>query len=146
MPDAASSHCRPARGKEAESGATARTLEVEYVGDSAPGVQLDIGFSLGSDKLNAREMRLLDNLAQALRDPKLSEVRFAVAGHTDVTGDARVNLELSCARAMAAMKYLSGRGIAPQRMAAYGFGSKRLLPGFDAQAPQHRRVEVRLDR
>ena len=87
--------------------------------------------------------RNLEVVPAALQRPELARDRFAVAGHTDTTGDARVNLELSCARALSARRYLAGKGVAESRLSAYGFGSSRLLPAQEPTASAQRRVEIR---
>lgn len=124
-------------------GATRNLEVVPYAGDTAPGVNLNLQFTHASDKLAAPDRALLDNLAAALQRPELARDRFAVAGHTDTTGDARVNLELSCARALSARRYLAGKGVAESRLSAYGFGSSRLLPAQEPTASAQRRVEIR---
>jgi len=153
LPDAASNLCgeaaRPARtaatSPSAQQGGrpAARTLEVvPYAGDSAPGVNLSVQFASGSDRLAPADRALLDNVAAALKSPTLATDSFAIAGHTDATGDGRINLELSCARALAVRRHLVERGVAEARLTAYGFGSARPLEG-DGAAPANRRVEVR---
>jgi outer membrane protein OmpA-like peptidoglycan-associated protein len=149
-PDAASSLCSgqaspPAQAATGGStGAGKRNLEVvPYAGDTTPGVNLQVQFAYSSDKLTDGDRALLDTLAKALQHRDLSADRFAVAGHTDTTGDARINLELSCARALAVRRYLVGKGVAEQRLSAYGFGSKRLLADQSPTDGVHRRVEVR---
>ena len=123
---------------------TARNLEVvPYAGDTTPGVNLSVQFASASDKLTAPDRALLDRLAAALQKPELAQDRFAVAGHTDTTGDARINLELSCARALAVRRYLATKGVAEQRLSAYGFGSTRLVAANEPTAGANRRVEVR---
>lgn len=131
----------------ADSGNRAtKILVVEYADDSAPQVSLAIRFNLNSDELNLGDKLLLDKLAQALLSPQLQNARFAVAGHTDTSGDERSadhNPRLSCARALSALRYLVGKGVKEDRLTAYGFGSKRLLSGLAGTAPDHRRVEIR---
>jgi outer membrane protein OmpA-like peptidoglycan-associated protein len=117
--------------------------EVPYAGDATPGVHLDVRFAFGSDRLSAADIVLLDNLAAALRDDRLLPERFAVAGHTDAVGPAALNLELSCARALAVTQHLRARGVEAARLSAYGFGSTRLLGGAPPTAALHRRVEIR---
>ncbi len=120
-----------------------KSLEVEYAGEGTPQVMLGIQFEFSSDGLLPNDRRFLDKLAQALNSRELRSVRFSVAGHTDRSGDDLHNLRLSCARALRAREYLISRGVAANRLGAYGFGSKRLLPGFGPTAAEHRRVEVR---
>lgn len=150
LPAAGSNLCRGAEAapnsapNAAGNERLGRNLEVvPYAGDTTAGVNLSVQFATASDRLTPADRALLDKLAQALQSPGLVQERFAVAGHTDQTGDARVNLELSCARALAVRQYLGGRGVAPQRLSAYGFGSARLLAGDDPAAGVNRRVEIR---
>lgn len=149
LPDVGTSLCKgqDARAPAATGGArsvTGRNLEVvPYAGDTTPGVNLSVQFAHASDKLTASDQTLLDTLAKALQTPDLGQDRFAVAGHTDSTGDARINLELSCARALAVRRYLAGKGVAVDRISAYGFGANRLLAADQPTAGANRRVEVR---
>lgn len=158
LPDAGTSLCRgqdtqggaapdatPAgAGATATRGLSARNLEVvPYAGDTTPGVNLSVQFATGSDRLTPGDQALLNTLALALKTAELAEARFAVAGHTDSTGDARLNLELSCARALAVRRHLVAQGVAVERVSAYGFGSERLLVSDQPAAGVNRRVEVR---
>jgi len=123
---------------------SARNLEVvPYAGDTTPGVNLSVQFATGSDRLTPADQALLNTLAQALKTADLAQDRFAVAGHTDSTGDARLNLELSCARALAVRRHLVAQGVAVTRVSAYGFGSGRLLASDQPAAGVNRRVEIR---
>lgn len=128
----------------ATGGQQARNLEVvPYAGDTTPGVNLDVRFATASDKLTKADQALLDTLAKALKSPELGKDRFAVAGHTDATGDDRINQELSCARSLAVVRYLGGKGVAAQRLSAYGFGSARPLETGQPESAANRRVEIR---
>jgi outer membrane protein OmpA-like peptidoglycan-associated protein len=157
LPDAASNLCaeaaKPARSVGAtptagaptrsSNGPLSRNLEVvPYAGDSTPGVNLSVSFATGSDRLAPRDRALLDNVAEALKSPALAAEGFAIAGHTDSTGESRTNLELSCARAIAVRRYLVEKGVDEARLTAYGFGSGRPLEA-DVAAAGNRRVEVR---
>ncbi len=149
LPDVGSSLCAEqaapaAANPAAPSGSNKRNLEVvPYAGDTTPGVNLSVQFANASDKLTAPDRALLDTLAAALKRPELASDSFAVAGHTDTTGDARINLELSCARALAVRRYLMAKGVAEPRLSAYGFGSTRLLADNKDTSGTHRRVEIR---
>lgn len=147
LPEVGTSLCKGQDAPAAATGARSvggRNLEVvPYAGDTTPGVNLSVQFALASDKLTASDQNLLDTLAKALQTPDLGQDRFAVAGHTDSTGDGRINLELSCARALAVRRYLAGKGVAVERMSAYGFGANRLLAADQPAAGVNRRVEIR---
>jgi outer membrane protein OmpA-like peptidoglycan-associated protein len=152
-PDAASNLCGGQTGAPTKPGTPSaarpdgpgkRNLEVvPYAGDTTPGVNLKVQFAYSSDKLTDGDRTLLDTLSKALQHPDLANESFAVAGHTDTSGEARINLELSCARALAVRKYLVGKGVAEKRLSAYGFGSQRLLADNSPTDGIHRRVEVR---
>lgn len=151
LPEAGTSLCAgqggaatPAAANAPTKTATARNLEVvPYAGDTTPGVNLDVRFATASDKLTAADQQLLDTLAKALKSPELGQDRFAVAGHTDATGDDRINQELSCARALAVRRYLGAKGIPASRLSAYGFGSTRPLEAGQQESAANRRVEIR---
>ncbi len=133
-----------ADGATASRGVRARNLEVvPYAGDTTPGVNLDVRFASASDKLTKADQTLLDTLAKALKTKDLAQDRFAVAGHTDSTGDDKINQELSCARALAVRSYLQSKGVAVARLSAYGFGSARPLEAGQADLAANRRVEIR---
>lgn len=129
-------------GSTAEVRAGGRNLVVSYVPD-APGVDLALHFETGSDRLSAHDRALLDRLASALQTDTLRDARFAIAGHTDATGSERVNRPLSCARAIAAREYLIERGVAADRLTAYGFGSSRPIERHLQESARNRRVEIR---
>jgi outer membrane protein OmpA-like peptidoglycan-associated protein len=147
LPDVGSSLCAEQSGPAAatpSAGSNKRNLEVvPYAGDTTPGVNLSVQFANASDKLTAPDRALLDTLAAALKRPELASDSFAVAGHTDTSGEARINLELSCARALAVRRYLMAKGVAEPRLSAYGFGSTRLLADTSATSGTNRRVEIR---
>lgn len=124
-------------------GATRSLGVVPYGGSSAPSVNLAIQFATGSDAIVPSSQQVLDRLAAVLKEPEMAQRRFAVAGHTDATGSDTVNLELSCARALAVRKYLLKRGIAAERLSAYGFGSAKPLQQGAAESAVNRRVEIR---
>lgn len=151
-PRATTKGFRPTRKPDADglcdqqmafSSSGSKTLVVEYADDSAPRAELSISFGLNSDRLLDEGVRLLDKLALALNTPGLRDSRFAVAGHTDVSGSKDHNLRLSCARALSARRHLIGKGVSADRLTAYGFGSFYLLPGHAETSELHRRVEVR---
>lgn len=127
------------------AGPTGRNLvPVPMPDDEAPRVNLAVQFDTGSDVLKPEGRQLLDRLAQVLREPTAIKARFAVAGHTDATGGASINLALSCARAIAVRRHLVERGqIEPGRISAYGFGSAQPLELNVSDSAVNRRVEVR---
>ncbi|MBL8331027.1 MAG: OmpA family protein [Rubrivivax sp.] len=142
-PPGADHQCAGNPGAARSEGASSRNFVAEYADNTPAQVDMALQFELGSDKLMPESRRLLDKLAQALNHPQLARERFAIAGHTDASGAMDLNLRLSCARAISARSYLVSKGVASQRLWAYGFGPKRLLADAAPDSPQHRRVEVR---
>jgi outer membrane protein OmpA-like peptidoglycan-associated protein len=85
---------------------------------------------------------LLDNVAAVLKD-HLELARIEVQGHTDNTGKAAHNKQLSQARADAVMKALVKRGIDKKRLTAKGYGQdKPIADNATAEGKQkNRRVQ-----
>src|SRR5262249_37184980 len=71
-----------------------------------PSVSLNVPFDYNSDKLTPDGFIALRSLAAALQDPRLSNYRFKIAGHTDAKGTAEYNQKLSERRAQAVRDYL----------------------------------------
>jgi flagellar motor protein MotB len=105
-------------------------------------------FAPGSKDLSAQGETLLGEIARSLA--KL-DVRIAVEGHTDnvpIQGAlARIyptNWELSGARAMAVVRFLSAQGVPESRLEARAFGATRPRAGnsSEAEREKNRRIEV----
>jgi len=69
-----------------------------------------------------------------------------IEGHTDSTGAADYNLQLSDGRATAVRAALIERGIAPSRMEAIGYGESRPLESNQSRdgRAKNRRVEFKI--
>ena len=111
-------------------------------GMSASGYDLSVTFELSSDRLTSQARTNLRQFAIALQTPALSGFRFAVEGHTDATGAADKNLELSERRAATVVTFLTGLGVQKDRLSARGYGETRPLLA-DPNDPANRRVETR---
>jgi outer membrane protein OmpA-like peptidoglycan-associated protein len=101
-----------------------------------------IQFELGSDKLLEVSFPLLDEIAAVMRDNPQIEV-VAVEGHTDSTGGAARNRELSKLRAESVSRYLAGKGIAKGRLSPKGFGPDK--PIADNGTPEGRDANRRVE-
>ncbi|MGH7607784.1 MAG: OmpA family protein, partial [Gemmatimonadales bacterium] len=114
-------------------------------GDSAPRQTLilaGVNFQTGRSVLTSTSYRILEQVAASLiANP---EIRIEVAGYTDSTGSAAVNMRLSNARAAAVRAYLALRGVSPDRMEARGYGaSNYIAPNSTPEGrAQNRRVEL----
>ena len=88
------------------------------------------GECVDSAELTGRARQGLDDVAAALNDPQLAIAQVTLEGHTDATGSAEYNLQLSQRRAEAVVAYLVRRGVAGGRLQSAGFGEDRLLPAY----------------
>lgn len=102
-----------------------------------------IHFKLGSAELTPDGQTNAANFAAALRDPSVAKLRFEIAGHTDASGRAARNLELSDQRAEAVKSYLVSQGVDGSRLTAKGYGSSELAEPAEPRSAANRRVEAR---
>ena len=105
-------------------------------------VMLRINFALESAALTPEALRDLDQVAAALLDPRLTDVSVVLEGHTDASGAAGYNLDLSRRRADAVLAHLVRRGVPRDRLRAVGYGEHRLLSGHPPADGLQRRVEI----
>ena len=111
--------------------------------DVRPSISLKVGFESNLAKITSTGATQLDELARALQSPELGEKRYAVDGHTDAKGSAKMNQKLSESRAIAVKKYLVDRyGVSALRLVTQGYGSAKLLQSSDPYAAENRRVEI----
>jgi outer membrane protein OmpA-like peptidoglycan-associated protein len=120
-------------------------VEVQRQGDN---IRLQMPSSITFDTNRAAikpEFRpILDDIAGTLSEYESTVVH--VAGHTDSTGSAEYNQQLSVNRANSVRGYLIGRGVIPERVLTTGYGES--VPIADNSTEygrrQNRRVEITL--
>ncbi|MBK8473625.1 MAG: OmpA family protein [Sphingobacteriales bacterium] len=101
----------------------------------------NVFFATDSYELQAQSNTELNRLAQLLTEnPTL---RIEIGGHTDSTGTAAHNLELSSKRAKAVYDYLTTQKIEPKRLSYKGYGSTR--PIADNRSSQGRAANRRTE-
>ncbi len=101
-----------------------------------------INFDVDSDHLRADAKPAVDELLGALKaNPSW---RISIEGHTDATGNAAHNLDLSQRRAASVKAALVAAGIAADRMTTAGSGQTKPLASNETAIgrAQNRRVEV----
>ena len=115
-------------------------------GVSISGVVEGLSFAAGSTEIQDDAYPVLDQITTTLQDNP--QVSIVVMAHTDDSGDASNNLELSRQRAQSVVGYLIDQGIAAERLDAEGYGE--LLPLVqnvtDKDRARNRRVEIRIQR
>lgn len=101
------------------------TLNLEYV-----------TFETGSATLTKDSKYQLDDAIAFLEDNE--DVSAMLMGHTDDTGDAAANQQLSTERAKAVRDYLSAGGINNRRLAYRGYGQERPVATNETEAGKQR--------
>lgn len=108
-----------------------------------PGLtRLAIGFAPGGDQLTDGGRRQADQLFRAIGTASLAGSRYLIAGHTEASGAADANLDLSRRRAQVLVDYLVAKGVPREQFRVRGYGSGRPLPGVSPGSQANRRVEV----
>lgn len=100
-----------------------------------------IQFDVNSDRLKPESMNILSQVADALK--KKPALKLRIEGHTDSTGEADKNLDLSKRRAASVKAALVKLGIDESRLMTEGFGQTRPLGSNDTVQgrAENRRVE-----
>ena len=100
-------------------------------------------FDTGKSTIKPSMSRELDAVASVMR--RNPDLKIEVQGHTDSTGNAAFNQQLSEDRARAVVNYLIGAGISAKRLQAKGLGENRPVATNDTPEgrAQNRRVELK---
>jgi outer membrane protein OmpA-like peptidoglycan-associated protein len=120
----------------------------------AEGRKNQCSFKTDTDELMKGCDGKLKNLANTLVEVKkrlkvagVTSYKFEVSGHTDSSGKADHNKELSGKRAAVIVRELVARGIAPSEIIPIGMGSDRPLVSPDntpAKKAKNRRYEIQV--
>ncbi|HMO74220.1 MAG TPA: OmpA family protein [Sphingopyxis sp.] len=104
--------------------------------------ELVLTFALNSAALTSESITQIENFALVMRAPSMVEKHVLIEGHTDASGSADYNRDLSRRRAETVVAALVDRGIDARLLKAEGFGFDRPIAGLQAQHPANRRVEA----
>lgn len=118
--------------------------------------QSEVLFDTASAEMGMEGIEQVRQLAKTLNEisrqiPKDVNWVLRVDGHTDrrpiASGRFPSNWELSTARAITVVRTLAANGVAPDRLAAAGFGEFQPLDKGDSEDAyaKNRRIEIRLD-
>jgi outer membrane protein OmpA-like peptidoglycan-associated protein len=104
-----------------------------------------LNFEVGSAQLSSSARLALTGVARVLVDYRFTII--SVEGHTDDSGDAAKNLELSEQRAAAVARQLVSGGVEPTRFVVVGRGSVRPIGDNATEVGReaNRRVVLRID-
>jgi outer membrane protein OmpA-like peptidoglycan-associated protein len=102
----------------------------------------DILFDVNESTLKAEARLAIAKLAGILL--VIPDLKVVIEGHTDSTGSAEYNLELSQRRALSVLEFLSGEGVEPARLSSEGFGMNQPIADNATREgrSQNRRVEI----
>ena len=104
----------------------------------------NITFKTDSSDINSSFYPVLNSVAKVLN--KYSNSTVLVSGHTDNTGSAEYNLNLSKMRAASVAAYLEGQGVKSSRFEVMGLGCSNPIASNDTAAgrEKNRRVEIKI--
>jgi len=99
-------------------------------------------FRTGSSRIDREGKAAIKQVAQALKENP--DVEVLVEGHTDNTGSATTNWELSTDRAVAVVQELTRNGISPDRLIAAGRGEYNPIANNSSESgrARNRRTEI----
>ncbi|MGC9368600.1 MAG: OmpA family protein [Paracoccaceae bacterium] len=105
-----------------------------------------ITFAPGSVTVEGESLRVVDRIAQVLRD--CPDAKMEIGGHTDSQGREEMNLQLSQSRAEGVLSALLARRILTSNLTARGYGETRPIADNDTEEGReaNRRIEFRLIR
>ena len=123
-------------GDEKSSGDLAK----ERLADSA----FYIFFEQNSNELSPKAIEKLDRIYEILANK--SAAKLTLNGYTDSIGAPSYNQMVSEIRANSVKSYLSGKGIKPSRMMAFGHGAQKFIASNKSAEGRrlNRRVEIEL--
>lgn len=110
--------------------------------DASGKVALQVHFATDQTTILPESKPQLEQVVQLLKAD--SALKLAVNGHTDASGDAAHNQQLSEGRAQAVVAALVAQGIAAARLSAKGFGDTQPVAdnASDEGKARNRRVEL----
>lgn len=105
---------------------------------------LSIYFDFDVQHINPRAQQQLAELAKRIRQAAeygRPALQYFLEGHSDTTGPAEYNMQLSLRRADAVRQFLLQLGVNPNQIIVRGFGEHKASEA--ASAKTQRRVELR---
>ena len=99
-----------------------------------------INFKRSSTELTEQSIPYLENLLHIFKE---NDVKVIIEGHTDNTGDYKLNVKLSKERANTIKDYLIDKGVERNRIKIKGYGPSR--PRYSNQSEELRRLNRRVE-
>ena len=135
--------CPPSGGVPPAGGNEPGRAGAPGTGTGGATVLRGVDFAIGSARLDASSYPVLDSLARVLiADPSMA---VEIGGHTDNSGNAAANRNISRLRAEAVRNYLIAHKVPFTQLVVKGYGSSQPLSGDTSAAARsaNRRVEIK---
>jgi OmpA-OmpF porin, OOP family len=119
-------------------------IELEKIKSGSVTVLNNIFFEFDKFELQPGSIPELDKVVRFLKENP--SIKIEISGHTDSTGSADYNLQLSKKRALSVVNYLMTNEIPQNRVSAVGYGSSRPVASNESTQGQklNRRIEFRV--
>ncbi|MBE0655951.1 MAG: OmpA family protein [Bacteroidales bacterium] len=130
--------------KVASDEVTIKDFQLEKIQVGTKVVLENIYFETGKAILKPESFKQLDQVIEFMESNET--LRMEISGHTDNTGSMKVNSKLSEDRAKAVVDYLTGKGIAMDRLEWKGYAyTQPIAPNDTAEGrAKNRRVEFKI--
>ncbi len=104
----------------------------------------NVTFATGSSDISANFYEVLNSVVLVLNE--FEKTYIDITGHTDNTGSASLNQQLSEARASSVSRYFQSQGVLSQRIVTKGMGFNQPIASNDTPEGRsmNRRVEILL--
>src|SRR5690606_2261971 len=121
-------------------------IDLERASEGTSAVLENIFFDVDKYDLKEKSVTELRKIIRFLMENPA--VRVEISGHTDNTGSAAYNLQLSERRAQSVMDYLVSHGISTERLIPKGYGSQQPIASNDSEEGRqaNRRIEFKIIR
>ncbi|MDY7231317.1 OmpA family protein [Hyalangium rubrum] len=135
-------NCPTEAGPADNQGCPAAQKQLVAIKQNRIEIKENVYFDSSAATIQARSFGLLDQIAKVINEhPEISKI--IIEGHTDDRGPVDLNRTLSQQRAESVATYLSGKGVAKERLESKGFGPDRpVQPNTTAEGrAANRRVD-----
>ena len=121
-----------------------KTIELKNIKIGSTIALRNIFFDTGKSTLRPESNSELDRLVKLLND--VPSLKIEISGHTDNTGSAKLNEQLSKDRAEAVVVYLKGKGITASRLTSEGYGASKPIASNATEdgRQENRRTEFKI--
>lgn len=121
-------------------------IELEKASEGTSAVLENIFFDVDKYELKEKSVTELKKILRFLNENP--SVRIEISGHTDNTGSAAYNVQLSEKRAQSVNNYLVSQGISQSRLTPKGYGSQQPIASNDTEEgrQKNRRIQFKIVR